>query len=160
MKLTKLSVLFSSLYFCLVGNVSAEILTFRETVDSQCGIKIAQGQMGSILFKGETHSGERFVQFTPYSNDQRKQNLKLEVSSVSGTIPLFGSGNVGTDKLKLWVGTTSSSASFLAAHPGSATDVPRNVEQKAIAVVDYSKSEIAESQNGYIVTATIQLTCP
>ena len=158
MKLTKLSVLFSSLYFGLVGNVSAETLTFRETIDSACGIKIASGQEGSILFKDETHSGETFVKFTPYSNDSSKTSLNLQAREVSGAIARFGGvGNVELSKLKLWVGERTSSASFSATNPAT---VRNGIEQNAIAVVDHSKSEIAESKNGYTVTATIQLTCP
>ena len=161
MNLTTLSVLFSSLYFGLVGNVSAETLTFTETIDSVCGIKIAQGQTGTILFNDESYSDETFVKFTPLSNLPGKSNLTLRVDTVSGTIPRFGDGgNVETGKLKLWVGATTSSASFSAAGTGALTTVLNGTEQNAIAVVDYSKSEIAENKLGYTVTATIQLTCP
>ena len=58
MKLTKLSVLFSSLYFGLVGNVfsdSAKLkVTFTETIESVCGFQVSRTATGSILFKNET----------------------------------------------------------------------------------------------------------
>ncbi|MBU2896240.1 hypothetical protein [Vibrio hepatarius] len=159
MKLTTLSVLFSSLYFGLVSNVFAEeaTLTFKESVDTACGVKMVANQEGTILFDSEEAASETYVKFTPISNDSGKQ-LSLTVGPFDGSIPLINGQNAVTNNTKLWV-TANDSSQIDFDSIKAKYNLESGKEHKAIAVVNHQKSEIIESEATYTVTATIQLTC-
>ncbi|MFY2506987.1 hypothetical protein ACN3E9_01385 [Vibrio pectenicida] len=171
MKLTKLSVLFSSLYFGLVGSgySSPVTMTFSETVDSTCGLVVDGGTSGSILFKGEAASAENFVTFTPYSNSSTAQDLELTLTSL-GSTNLKVTATSGTaaeigDDLKLWIGAATSAqtnADFghgRAKAQGDTYSVSHAEALSAIATVNHKKSEIEHTGSDSIVTATISLAC-
>ncbi|WP_114786391.1 hypothetical protein [Vibrio tetraodonis] len=176
MKLTKLSVLFSSLYFGLVGNgysSNTATMTFTETIDLVCGldVKVPSGGNPTILFKGEqASSGERFVTFTPFSNNSTKQALQLAITTLTPTNLDFVSTegevtSIGND-LKLWIGPEGrkTSASYDdVTHAKLATEtytVSHAEPLSAIATVNRYKSEIARRASGNAeVEAVITLTC-
>ena len=173
MKLTKLSVLFSSLYFGLVSNgysSGTKTMTFSETVDPICGLVVDGATAGSILFKGEdASSGESFVNFTPYSNNSKKQTLELTLERlVSNNLNVTsGSGSASAigDSLKLWIGEASSAqteANYLdvgAKAQGATYSVSHAIPLSAIATVNHKKSEIEHSASLPTVNAAIRLAC-
>ncbi|MYM60375.1 hypothetical protein GTG28_14165 [Vibrio sp. OCN044] len=160
MKLTKLSVLLSSLYFGLVGSSyssDSATMTFRESVDTVCGVKMARNQEGTIRFNDEGNAQEQFVKFTPTSNE-RDKTLSVTFAPFSGSISLVNGQSVGENEMKLWVGVEGSKPGDF----GSLADkyeVESDTEYKAIAAVNHSKSEITESDANYTITTIIQLDC-
>ena len=160
MKLTKLSVLFSSLYFGLVGNVSAETLTFRDKVDPICGFKTPMVQAGTILFNDEGTEDETFATFTPYSNDPSNSKVTLSASTLSGTVTFVDNSAVAPANIKLWVGTNRNDAAFDTARDfSSPMNVTHGVPLSAIATVNHSQGEIKHSSTDFILTTNISLTC-
>ncbi|MCG7490779.1 hypothetical protein MHN79_14900 [Vibrio sp. Of14-4] len=174
MKLTKLSVLFSSLYFGLVGSSyssDSAVMTFTETVNPVCGFEVDSTAAGSILFKGEEESreDEDFVTFTPYSNNSGQQTLELTLDRLVSTnlSVTSGSGSASAigDSLKLWIGEAVSAESTAAfGHDGAKRQgekitVVHGTSMSAIAAVDHKSSEIEHTGSNATVTATIRLAC-